>query len=253
MKKGASQGEISRDGLISVPLATRPRREEIPVYLQSFQSYVLGEAIQLIESRAFSGSNAQLESVDALLRRLVTSLSTDIHYIRIPVVWYLYNKLIHENEAVDEKSLENVSSDYRSLIDALGILLSHFDLSRHLDEAERRVAGGDDKIDEALFVELEERVIAFDEGRAAVYSDVNERTKRFGAVLALPSGAVPKATVMVYRFISWLNDFASFFLKRILSLAGGLFAVSLLVQISGFEGFDLIGSIIDLAQRLLAQ
>ncbi len=184
-----------------MPLGTRPKPDELPKYLAAFQSHAIDISLRILNDESIKQSNVLPSDLTTTLQRLVTSLSTDIEFIRIPIIWAMCNKLVHTIDPIKEALLEDQLSEFQELTDTVGILLSHFDLARHLTDAEKRVSIGDGTIDEALFVELDELVQEFDESRARVYTNAAERTNRIGAVLALPRGVVPEATVISYKFL----------------------------------------------------
>lgn len=236
--------EISREGLISVPLATRPREGELRPYLKPFQAFIIGRALDVLKNGDLENSNTNLNTAADTLRKLVTALSTELRYIRVPVIWALSNKLVHMQKDVRERALEGTSSELDSIVQATGILLSHFDISRHLNEAETRVSMGDDTIDEALFVEIEERTMIFDKSRAIVFSDSAERTRRLDAVFYLQNGAVPSFTVFSYKL---LDQFSSVFFrttKTVFSAIGAAFLVGSLVSAVNSDIILYIGQLI---------
>ena len=225
----------SRDGLISVPLVTRPREGELRPYLKPFQAFIIGKSLELIKSEVLESSNINLDDTAATLRKLVTALSTELPHIRVPVIWALQNKLVHLQKDVRERAIEDTNSDFESIIETTGIFLSHFDIARHLNEAEARVAMGDDTIDEALFIEIADRAMVFDENRAAVFSNSMERTKRLDAVFSLPSGAVPSFTVFSYKLLDRFSSIFSKTAKTVFSLTGAAYlTVSTAYMTNGF-------------------
>ncbi len=223
--------ELLRDGLISVPLETRPKADEIPKYLPAFQSHAIELSLRLMNDENIIKSNILPSDLTKTLQRLVTSLSTDLEYVRIPIVWAMCNKLVHSIEPLKNDLIEKQLSELQELTDTVGILLSHFDLARHLNDAEKRISAGDDYIDEALFVELQDQVHEFDESRARIFTDAAERTERIGAVLALPRGIVPEVTVISYKFFNSFSKYIdkSFgFIFRTAGIALGMYSAAVL-------------------------
>lgn len=190
------------EGLLSVPIDSRPRQSELRPYLKNLQSHVLILASDAIE-RCDDNPNV-LAPVRSDLTRLITALSTETKFIRIPVIWSIWKSLTEEKSAANEITIERVEAleIVDELNSALGIFLSHFDLSEHLSEAYTRKIAGDDTVDTAFFLELAHRVEEFDTSRADVFSDEMERAKRISSVLRLPSGVVPRITYLGYKFFS---------------------------------------------------
>lgn len=246
------EAPISRDGLISVPLATRPKSNEMPKHLSAFQSHAIDVSLKLIKEVEGQKSNALSPSdLISILQRLITALSTDLEYVRIPVVWAMCNKLIHFTDNKRDQLLDEMVEPLDELTNTVGIFLSHFDLALHLTEAERRVAIGDDKIDEALFVELEELVEEFDETRAKIFSDAAERTSRIGAVLALPRGVVPEVTVMAYKSLNRLATNLDTVFGYTFKAVGTALGVYSILSLSGLASTPWVQSLFSFLGRLL--
>lgn len=243
--------ELLRSGLISVPLATRPKSDELPKYLVAFQFHIIDLSLRLIEDENLKRSNVLPNDLTATLQRLVTSLSTDLEYIRIPVVWAMCNKLVHTIDPIKDRLIADQRSNFEELTDTVGILLSHFDLAQHLTDAEKRVAGGDDTIDEALFVELNELVHEFDESRARIFTNAAERTNRIGAVLALPRGIVPQVTVVSYKFFKLFSKFLDRSFKIVFASVGAVFGLFSSAVVMGLHETTVVQILLEWIGRLL--
>lgn len=253
-KKGTNVPAIvepNRDGLISVPLATRPKPQEIPSYLPSFQAHAIEVALELLDDKSLLQSNALASSgIEETLQRLVTSLSTEINFIRIPVVWAACESLANVVNVSKEQLLNEKLEKIEELTKTVGIFLSHFELASHLNEAHRRVALGDDQIDEALFVDIDERVMQFDASRAKVYSDAVERSNRISAVFHLPRGVVPQITVFLYKlFQSFFEGFEAIS-KQAFKAGGALFGAYVGLSLLGQNPSEVVRAISEFVRTL---
>lgn len=205
----------SSETLISVPIDSRPRASELRPYLKNLQAHIVELSTGLADRSAPHANS--IGELSELLARLITALSNDIQYLRIPVVWAIKRDLDNKLLGAHERLSDSTVSQLNELSRSTDLLLSHFDLAEHLNEAHARVSKGDDKIDEAFFVELSEDIREFDESRAAVFSNVDLRAQRISAVFRLPSGIVPKTTYLILeatravgrtKFLSTLNSVA---------------------------------------------
>jgi len=234
-----------------VPLGTRPKPNELPKYLAAFQSHAIDLSLRAIDDESLKQSNILPPDLTTTLQRLVTSLSTDLEHIRIPIVWAMSNKLVHTIEPIKSDLLEDQLSGFQELTDTVGILLSHFDLAQHLTDAEKRVAIGDDGVDEALFVELDELVQEFDESRARIYTNAAERTNRIGAVLALPRGIVPEVTVISYKFFKLFSKLLDRSFGLIFKSVGAGFGVYSAFVLTGLHNIPAVRALLEWIGKFL--
>ncbi len=212
---------LAFDGLISVPIESRPKPSEVRPYLKNLQSHVLTQT-RLAMDLCDQDPNA-LAELQSDLSKLFTSLSTETQYIRIPVVWSIWKKLCEQQQSVSERLVDStaVEKQLAEVTQVLGVYLSHFDLSDHLSESYKRQINGDPNVDTAFFHELETRVSQFEESRNGVFSNELERTKRLSSVLSLPSGVVPKATYLSILFFRNFQVATNMTAKFLSAIAAG--------------------------------
>lgn len=203
------------DGLISVPIDSRPRKSELKPYLPNIQAHVL-RLVSRAVSQCDDNPNVLAPLKEDLLR-LMTALSTSTEYVRVPVLWAMWRSLSEKRHAIESRLIEDERAvrTVEEINSALGVFLSHFDLADHLSEAYSRKSSGDDQIDTAFFHELENRLEDFDTSRREVFTNEVERAKRLSSVLRLPSGVVPRVTyfsvIFMESFIKTVSKVASVF------------------------------------------
>lgn len=180
--------------LISVPIDSRPKPNEIKPYLTGLQAHAIDLSQEILSA---SSEKNSMKEVGDTTSRLITALANDLAYVRIPVVWSLWEVLCRMEEDTEDRLSDSEVALLRELNSALGVLLSHFDLSDHLSDASRRVRRGEDDLDTAFFVELSKDIEDFDNSRAEIFSDSLERAQRFSAIHDLPRGLVPKFTYWI--------------------------------------------------------
>lgn len=217
------------EGLISVPIDSRPRQSELKPYLPNIQAHVLQLAARAVK-QCDDNPNVLAPLKEDLLR-LVTALSTDTEYVRVPVLWAMWKSLSEKKSLIESRIFEEEKAvaTVEDINNALGVFLSHFDLADHLTEAYSRKVSGDDQVDTAFFHELESRIEDFDSSRKEVFANEVERAKRLSSVLKLPSGVVPRLT---YFSVVFMESFARAF-GRAASVVAVIASLYLLVDTSG--------------------
>lgn len=222
-----------RSELISVPIDSRPRASEIRPYLKSLQAYSLKMADEAFDVAQAHPNSMSIASRD--VQRLITALATDLEYIRIPVIWSIWQSLCKIYDDPESGLPDAGRAAVGDLNTSLGILLSHFDLSEHLTEASKRIKAGETGVDQAFFIELEQDLEKFENNRQVIFADSMERSQRITAVFDLPSGIIPKLTYFTVKFFTKVNKYniVSFFDFSIV-------AATIYVFISvGFSSYDI--------------